>query len=218
MAWRIRVARIETDGALIPEPWNEGHAHLAEEVNGNLDRDNLPENCITVGRVANNTFSRIQSDQYRSTSTYDPNTWTTGWQHTDDSGDTLGLKSITSDYDCVFLVEFSCEHWFDWVGSEAGGTAGDDCIKYRITVDGTTISESGWYNSLHEYNATWLVGMLPVGPGVHTIRAECKIAKVTWDPDDEGTDAFVEEVLSGRWDTGYIKVLARCLVIEERKR
>ena len=84
----------------------------------------------------------------------------------------------------------------------------DACIRWRITVNGRQISESGWISNARRCANTYLVGAIPVEAGAHTIQAEYRIAYV---------DRFNEFNEAGNVKR-YCEIWDRELIVHARKR
>ena len=62
MAWRYIQRDFQAGDILDPEDWNENVREYLEEINGALDRDNIPTASIVVGEeVGSTVFNEISA-------------------------------------------------------------------------------------------------------------------------------------------------------------
>lgn len=165
MAFRYRQKYFDANDALNIEDWNLNIKELAEEYNGYLDRDNFPNGSFTQAYLVPSCCNKIYSDD--SGTTWNPSKTTSSWQHDDGSGNVLPQESIDVLVDGLLICEFGCG--FNWT-SAASSAADNECIRFKVTVDGVTVSESGWLSSYHMYGSVHLAGALPVVAGSHLIE------------------------------------------------
>ena len=59
MSFRYRERTVVDGEAIDPHDWYENTNALGGELNGQLDRDNLPERAIITTMVADNTFNKF---------------------------------------------------------------------------------------------------------------------------------------------------------------
>ena len=48
-----------------------------------------------------------------------------------------------------------------------------------MTVDGTVVTESGWFSDHRQGESVYLVGAIPLEPGSHTVQVEVRKAFVS---------------------------------------
>lgn len=70
----------------------------------------------------------------------------------------------------------SCKHFN---GGFAEKPSDDDCVAFRITVDGITVAETGWLSIGLYRNGVYLTAAAPVSAGRHTIKTEVRAARVS---------------------------------------
>ena len=106
MAFRVRPRRQEDGDHVDPRDWNENNAAFADEFNGRLDRDNLPELSVDVNqtttspRVFTRNYSHIATTNVVLTA--EDASWVDG-----DGTTSLANKSFTVDCDGTLEVEWS---------------------------------------------------------------------------------------------------------------
>lgn len=186
MGLRYRQTYYENGDIVDPTGWVLDNNELAGEVNGSLDRDNIPASTIVqaeiVGISANG--GPFTSIFYRwSDTAYAPTYTTTAWQGGTGNGvNGIFSYTVTADEDCVLVVEMDTE----WAtGAFHGGGPVDwprisDTMQLRITVDGIVIAQSGYLPILHLKQiayATYLIGSGVVVAGDHDIRVEVQVAQ-----------------------------------------
>jgi hypothetical protein len=62
MSFKYRQSYFENGDIVDPRDWNRNITELTDELNGYLDRDNLPEDSFTVEHVAQNAFNVLYSN------------------------------------------------------------------------------------------------------------------------------------------------------------
>lgn len=200
MAWRYRQRHI-ADGAIVtPEDWVLNNKEFAEEFNGYLDRDNLPNADIGKANVSAGTFNKVYTDQYDATDTFTTVQDTVEWQKTDAGGEELAVLNIDCPFDCLLKCEFGA-YW------DVNLSPNPAEVRFRITVDGISVADGGWLSSQRAQWSTHLLGAIAVSAGKHEIRAEVQVAEV----DEKGTNNY--------WAIGdFVVVKTRELVVVERRR
>ena len=206
MAFRYYMRRPESDDVLDPRDWNLNHAELVGEFNGYLDRDNLPPEVITTEMVAADAFNRFLSDS--STVDTDLDADKTDWQH----DEAIGRITAEATTDCLLIVEWSGHWlWHDGTGKVIAGSAVIPfAARIRITVDGTSVGETGWLSAIRERDATYLCGAMPVQAGKHIIRAEIQHGKIDTDDGQEQLETLPDDT--------FLSVKGAELIVRERRR
>jgi hypothetical protein len=172
MAFRYRQLYPGTGDVLDTRDWNLNHKELAEEFNGYLDRDNLPEAVITTPMVVENTFVKVHGDSEDD----DVGTWvsldvgTIGWQ-TEDGTNEIGSAEFFSPSDCLLICDFSAT--FHTVNNWR-----EDFIRFRITVDGDVVGLNGPQSMSHVSMSMYVNGAVPVLAGFHIVKAEAQIGAI----------------------------------------
>tara|TARA_R100001443_G_scaffold115816_1_gene134497 strand:- start:3732 stop:4331 length:600 start_codon:yes stop_codon:yes gene_type:complete len=144
---------------------------LAEEFNGRLDRDNLPERAVSASHTVIGTFNSLTANTRTSDITLsgDTSQWVDG-----DGTNTINQLTVTTETDGMLRVAWSGT--WSWAAHISwGATPGGDSIGWRLIVDGTVIAESPYHNVLRYHDATHLCGTYPMSAGVHTVKVEARL-------------------------------------------
>lgn len=167
MAWRFRQAYVGDDDVLDPFHWNRNHQEFASEFNGYLDRDNFRQNCFTTDDFVNNSCNEVWSETQGGQ--WSPDRTSTLWQKIGSMSSTFRI-----DTDAMLIAEYSGFHiWIEDTSKyEVYNQYEWACCRYRLLVDGTTISQSGWQAVGRANDCIYLVGALPLSPGPHEVSVE----------------------------------------------
>ena len=106
MAFRYRQVKVENGDVIDSEDWNANQREFAGEFNGNLDRDNFPEEVFDRDHIAYNAFHRLYMKQLPSNLGLDGGT--IGWQN---------VNALTFEAPSDGMVVF------DWSGHFSMGTS-----------------------------------------------------------------------------------------------
>ena len=173
-----------TDGDLLaPDEPNAEVDALVAEINGHLDKDNIDAALITGAKVALDTFHGILwiddsgPDAIVGGGTTSPNDW-----------QVLESGTLTTD-DSEIEVIGSCTYDSASVTPPAGlhGELG-------VRIDGDIVARTG-SSSWFESDSLWCEGMLPVGPGAHTIQLVYRVLPGEY---DGGPPASLTHTVNGR--------------------
>ncbi len=143
----------ETGDVLDMSLWVQDMALLAGEINGGLDRDNLPAATITAGEVTATTGHAFNAQYNSPTETaFSEVITSTDWQSgtgTSTGANNLGISTWVSTQDGHLDIAWSGEwHWTGAYSLVAAGAAKPDytdtldTIAFRITVDGVVVAQS----------------------------------------------------------------------------
>lgn len=184
MAFKYRQAYFENGDIVDPKDWNRNISELTDELNGFLDRDNLPEDVFTTDHVESNAFNVLFSNLADTSSenrTINGNVTT--WQSESDAGVGLGDITFASDTDALAIVEWSGS-WM-WEASSSAyqwnfrSSDAENVLEYyvsfRILVDGivaTTMPMSVWTRA---YDSGYMCGAIPLPAGNHKVGIEVRI-------------------------------------------
>jgi hypothetical protein len=208
VAHRFRDIWVDPADALDPTGWNRNMSALAEEWNGGLDQDNLPEEVVTTARIEQDQCTVVSSDGYAvsgAVNRFTVDILRSDWQRTDATGNVIGEEEINCPVDGTLIAEWG--GWWYWDGGSAGSSS---VCRFRLVVDGRPISESGWSEWARRRDAVQLVGASPLSAGRHTIWVEVQAAHV--DPQDPWAK------VDGTSNNGDIYVNHRELVTDVRLR
>jgi hypothetical protein len=176
MSFRYRERTVVDGEAIDPHDWRENINSLVGELNGKLDRDNIPERSIESRMVVQGTFNQVKQS-----------TDSTIRDYKDDNGD--ALKTV---YD-VHEVNYDFEE--DGILTvHIGGTysipnhnlissrADDVLVQISCTVNGVTISNVRNLTEHLQHTGFYAVGTYPVIAGNASIkiraRQEAKAATI----------------------------------------
>jgi|TARA_R100000081_G_C4819821_1_gene178563 hypothetical protein len=169
MAFRYRQITPQTGDFINPDDWNVNVREFTNEFNGHLDRDNLPEKCITTTSIKAEAFHKVLSKR----------------------GHGFTLEYDQSRYTEVQVLEFETQHqgilMCDWSGNWDFGIALEELeveqfvqdFDVRITVNGTEISRIVQENNLKKSSNGYMVGAFPVEAGFVTVQVEARTFAVS---------------------------------------
>lgn len=180
MANRYRVTYPQAGDVLNPDDWNLTQAELASEINGFADRDNFPEAVVTEAMVVARAASNLRTDPYTTTLTTVADS--VAWQSTDGSTTYVGRIAFTAEVDCLLDCDFGGGWNWDTSGHPAGYNLAQNevnCIRFRISVDGAVVAQSGFHEEGHDQSNTFITGCIPVQAGPHVVTVEYQKVLVT---------------------------------------
>lgn len=198
MAFKYRQVYFEDGDIIDARDWNRNISEFADELNGYLDRDNLPEDQFTYEHVASNGFNEFYSNLSDTTAehrTIDGNLTT--WQSESDAGVGLGDVTFASDTDGLLVVEWSGSWiWqgtssdFDWQGASSGSTTAtspynnvlEHYVKYRLVVDGIVVGSSPRSVWTRAYDSAYMCAAVPLPAGNHKVGIEVRIRSKSGGP------------------------------------
>lgn len=208
----IRRERVEEGAIADPTPLNANDTEMASEHNGRLNRWNIPAGGIGASSIVNAAFLRLTPDPQTASVTIDPDI--SDWQN-DDGTDAIHNVDIVVPEDCVLLCEWSgC-----W---SAGSLVVADCIRFRVTVNGSEVALSGWKSSVYANDQMALSGTTAVNAGPVNIRVDAMVARVgqKYGPSLPAPASSLEVSLFDIYSAASVvfTVGARNLLITERSR
>ena len=168
MSFRYRERTVVDGEAIDPHDWRENINSLVGELNGKLDRDNIPERSITTEMIKKETFNTVLQSTIA------------GFRDMVDSNG----NALTSVFD-VHIVEYKFEEdgvltvhmggRFESPNHTFPSSTDDIKINLTCTVNGVAISNvrniSG--NCLH--SGFYAVGTFPVVAGSVVIKIRCRM-------------------------------------------
>ena len=136
MSLRYRTEFNETGDVLDPQTWNVNQNELTSEFNGGLDRDNFLAPSVFEGQIVNNAFTSIRYSA--GVALFTASTTLRTWQR-------ITGSYITGDFpqDCVIICEWG-GRW-TWGGAYVGTFNSEECVAFRIVVDGVDIATSHYF-------------------------------------------------------------------------
>lgn len=201
--------------------WLVNNNTLAGVINGDLDRDNLPQATIAAAEVTSQTFNVVHSAA--TDTTYTPDKTSTDWQG-GTGNDATGVVSYqwTAAQDAHYDIHWSGE--WAWNGTSSlveDNTAVDaaglpdrrfftdtvDTVEFKISIDGNVIATAGPFSDTQNNMATYIIGCAQLVAGVHTLRVECAMFRRVAQTD-------VQDGVT----TNTLVVGSRCWVMIQRQR
>lgn len=182
MAWRYQDRHVATGDVVAARDWNDNLSPFVSEMNGYLDRDNLPRNAYEVG---SNLARSALYDIY--TVVLSPNPSPTGENHGQTyatqkvSVDTaswqevpslqVGQRETTSDEFWIIEAGVTWEH--TWRANSTGGsvsTYDGARIEFMITVDGFEVAYGGPFSMMYANANVYMCGCIPISSGSHDVK------------------------------------------------
>jgi hypothetical protein len=200
MAYRYSKTRPVADEALDPRDWNLNMKELADEFNGYLDRDNIPEESISLSMVEAETFAKIHCDSIGSTTIITGDT--TGW--VDGGATDIGKIEEFFPFDCTLVIEWSGT--YEW--NTAVGT--DTAAEFRILVDGEEVAATGPNLAFYLEGSSYIPGVAQVLAGSHTIKVQARINQYL-----KFKESFLRAVSGGV--VSNLDIKERELIVVERR-
>ena len=212
--WEVRTGEV-----VEPTRIRQNMQALAHEINGNLDRENLPEKCIDSEIIATETFNDIRNSFARG-SGQDFSMQNKGIHFVE-------VMSLTIDVpvDCVVIAHFGC--YFTWEAdttelNKLVGTAGarwtnhyfenDDYYAvqehfadFRLRINGEDVCKTFSYPFMRQSQSTYMTGALQVSAGQIKVSVDAELFRNNLGA-IEASKAF------------YYVVKDRNLVIQAKKR
>ena len=111
MGYKIIPHTFRDDSSVSAERVLENMRAIASEVNGNLDRENIPKDGITTAMIKPEAFNTIVHNTESTTNSIVAG----GWQEVDASNMSI---NIHSNEDVVLVVNWGCT--YEWVASSVG--------------------------------------------------------------------------------------------------
>lgn len=178
MSLIYRKERAEQGSINDPTPHRDNQNELAGEFNGYLDRYNLPTRAVGAASVVVGAFTTVGADPKSDSVALDSKSTT--WQNDDGSGTYIHNVTFTASEDGQLDV--------DWGGTWTwtGNPTIEATIRWRITVNGQTIAETGCIAQdndptyVNTKDLVALAGTIPVQAGPVNIKVEAMIAAVSW--------------------------------------
>lgn len=204
MSQRYRRERMRNGMVAAPDALNQNQNEYAGEVNGYLDRENIPQDAITEAKIVAGTFTRYLSDPKTDTITLDPTSQE--WQNGDaTTADPIHAVSDTLAYDAHVHVEWS--GGIEWAAVTTG-----DAIRVRITINGIEVATTGFISARRVWSAPALSGDLPQQAGPIDVVVQAMAANITQEIPSPGIFAIDGGI------TNDVSLTDRELLVEIRSR
>ena len=228
MAWRFIQQDLQAGDILGPEDWNENVREYIEEINGAIDRDNIPAASIVVGGEVDSTvFNQISAAHLSAAdfvASYGHNIQLLDVD-TQSFQKILLSENITASSDELLICEASIQ--LDTAEGEAGYGPGtpnynDGYVKasvetirdwlyidYRMTIDGFEVAYAGPTTVHHRRQNIYMCGALPVEAGAHVVETWVRLYHDKSSPDNNVTWYAPGQDLSPRIAEGTLLVNRR---------
>ena len=204
MGLRYRQTYTEDGDILDGLGWVLDNAELAGEMNGSLDRDNLPAETIARAEIEDAAFTEVL--YLSTTNPYGPSMSSVEWQG---GGNGLFYLSFDASEDCVATVEM----YLTWLWGDIStysydiATLAADTLQVRFTLDGQVLALSERHDDARYNDHMSLVGIAVLNAGTHVLQADCRVARVICNTEEQD---WVNE--------DSVTIGARGLLITEEKR
>ena len=184
MAWTYESDRFASGEVVDPRPVMRLFNRLAGEINGHLDRDNVPRGLLTkdeleVGALREdgsvNGYTPIQLFAYQ------------GGSWTDIGTGATATPTITSD---SIIRVVGCVNYSWFVGSLQYNSR----VQFRLMINGAQVAISGWLHNAHAKSSAKLIGISPVPAGPSTITLQIRTYGAVW--------THIDDIRNGITTTG----------------
>ena len=209
MAWRYIQRDLQAGDILDPEDWNENVREYLEEINGALDRDNLPAASVVVGsEVGSAVFNEISASFLQETyQALDVDTQAHQKIKTSNnvtsSSDELLICETSIQFDTAAAAAYGGANYEDGYVDADQGTL-RDWLQYDfiMTVDGFEIAYAGPFTAFHKRQCIYMCGALPVEAGSHVVECSVRLYvdkdggdTVTWYATAQSFSPRIEEAI-----------------------
>lgn len=157
MAFKYRQVKVESGDVIDPDDWNANQREFVGEFNGNLDRDNFPEEVFDRDHIAYNAFHRLYMKKLTSSVTLDGDT--IGWQN---------VNALTFEAPTDGMVVFDWSGDFSISDSETANnpTPSDvNVVTIRALMNGRHLTSIYRQSDIHPRNSKVMYAALPVSAG-----------------------------------------------------
>ena len=166
MAWRYRERDFESGDILDPRDWNLNWEGLAEEMNGNMDRDNVGAGEIGTAQLGNTALDYAEATLGTSAATVD-DPESPGWRLIDDMEKDLSVDSDEG-VACELCVQVSADN------VPSGSDPDAHLYHVRLTLGGFVVAESGPISMVHTEYCVYICGTGLAVSGSNTLRGEIR--------------------------------------------
>tara|TARA_Y100000593_G_scaffold93486_1_gene188494 strand:+ start:579 stop:1241 length:663 start_codon:yes stop_codon:yes gene_type:complete len=220
MGFKYKKFEVRTGEVVEPTRIRQNMQALAHEINGNLDRENLPEKCIDSEVIAYETFNDIET---QASSVH--------FDMKDKGVQFIEVMSLTLDVpvDCVVIAHFGC--YFTWhvddstvLDADISGTpkananwgnfyfdmhhydeVQEHFADFRLRIQGEDVCKTFSYPFMRQAQSTYMTGALQTVAGQIKVSVEAKIFRNNLGKIEE-SEAF------------YYTIRERNLVVQAKKR
>lgn len=167
MAWRWEEDRFDSGDVADPRPVMRLFNGMAGELNGHLDRDNIPTGLLTKAKLDVKALVEAGSQVDSSAATSFPAAQTGSWVTI-----TTATRSITCPSDGFLRVSASIA--FYWTVDPAYNFYNDKA-QLRLMINGQQRAITGWYHWAHSYDSCRMVGCAPVMAGTSSVIVQARV-------------------------------------------
>lgn len=168
MAWRWEEDRFDAGDVADPRPVMRLFNGLAGEINGHLDRDNIPTGILTKDELDTQAI-RADGNEADYPTVVLPKYQTGGWT-------TVDTKTVTCDYDGALRVSASVN--YEWTVSPTDES--NNKVQFRLMINGAQVAVSGFAHHRRIKSSVRLVGFAPVASGSSVIVVQVKTYGALW--------------------------------------
>ena len=155
MSFRYRERTVVDGEAIDPHDWNENFNSLVGELNGKLDRDNLPERVIDTPQINLNVFNTITQSTLTNTRSF-----------SDESINDVHVKELDIEEDGVMTVHMGGTYSLNANFSDyATSIAAKEMVFVSCSINGTTVSNAPRLSCNYQTMSFYGVGTFPVIAG-----------------------------------------------------
>lgn len=166
MAWRWEEDRFDAGDVADPRPVMRLFNGLAGEINGHLDRDNIPIGLITKAKLDSQALVDAGSQTSAAAATAFPAAQVGSWVTV-----STATRTITCPTDGYLRISASIA--FYW--TVAVPNFYNDKAQLRLMINGQQRAITGWYHWAHTYDSCRMVGGSPVMAGTSTIVVQARV-------------------------------------------
>ncbi len=160
MSFRYRERTVVDGEAIDPHDWNENINSLTGELNGKLDRDNLPERVIEAKHIKNNTFNTVFQSTLLNSRAFD-----------DMSINDVHIKNLDLEEDGVLVVHMGGTYNLDANYPDyASSLPKKDLIFAMCSVNGVRICDARRLSTNYQTNSFYGIGTFPVVAGRCSVK------------------------------------------------
>jgi hypothetical protein len=168
MAHNYKKFDFENGDIPVPGMWNENMNNFSSEMNGLLDRDNLPRDAVGTAQTSfantDGSFAYVQFSSYTGAGTFQ--TDFKGWQTIP-----IAIPDLLGVGDEMLAVEASIQVNASWTPAS---TAIDNLISFQILVDGIAVCESGPMSLIYTAFCVPLDGVVAITSGSRTVELKAR--------------------------------------------
>tara|TARA_R110002020_G_scaffold228410_6_gene439167 strand:+ start:1286 stop:1900 length:615 start_codon:yes stop_codon:yes gene_type:complete len=162
MAFRYRQITPQTLDLINPDDWNVNVREYTNELNGHLDRDNLPEKGITTASIKPDVFHIVKSDLTTTNQVIDKS---------EARFKEFQIIEFETQHQGILMCEWS-GGWTYEVIEETLTSSDVQMVDYRILVNGTEVTRIRNDNNLKKKSVGYMVGSIPVEAGMVKVTVE----------------------------------------------